>query len=155
MKRIIPLVLLLFLNYAAAPTHYRSPENSTGIILGFTDWSCYDPAPMAAVTAEVVMADYLEAREVAKHELKHKEQMLRYGTCVRWMMALIGGGWEFGVNIEAEAFCATAREAYRNGRYATLDAAIHKFSDNMMLYGFPITREEAEDKIHFYCQKEL
>lgn len=152
MTRTTLAVILLFLTLIS-PTHYKSPDPQLVTILGITEWNCGKGGPPDAwVSADVVLHDPETAREVAVHEITHRRQMLAYGSCLNWTLAVLApGGWKIGFEMEAEAFCESAKEALRSRRYATLDDAISARTDNLMLYGFPIDRRQAKQKIESYC----
>lgn len=153
MQKALLVVLLFLFVHLSFPSLRPSSEGTE--VLGRTTWSCYRPEPDANVTAELVLRNPAQAQEVAVHELMHKAQFLRYGSCLRWTVALFSGGWEFAFNLEAEAFCAEAKEIRKRNGLSNIEVAVSIISPDLMLYGFPVTRTEAHNKILSYCTKDL
>lgn len=150
MKRLL-FVILLATTSCAVP--FSAPVRDSR--LGYTAWDCGYERPTAWVRADLfALGDPLEAAQVLAHELDHAEYMESFGSCPAWARAYAEDPKGVLMDMEARAYCASAKVTTQAGRHATLEEAARHFAKRMLhpSYNFGLTEDEAAVLIMNHCK---
>lgn len=147
------LSLALLVSVAAAFPRVSKRESR----LGFTEWNCAYSRPSGWVRADLLARDMRAALEVAAHEAKHVEQMLRYKSCNQYKAAWWSNPDSVGFEMEAEAYCASARVNVEVTKTVnTMARAINRHALTLATeYPFGVSLDSARARITYYCRDHL